>query len=499
MRRKMGVLLIILLFINNTLVFGAEGEAGFFGGISEGVNLPREIDQYMNNQGTTTLDYKEIVFISGEPVEFEGTITINKGNMGNNERGSYNESINIEAINPQTDEAMNKSIQLLTSYRVVEKEFGTHIIRNSAVTSWNETINVEGTAYTLNPSSTFSKTSVEDITPGISYYSTDLRYHAIYDADNNDRIVVDAYNNIYGYNQTWSKIETQSMNQSIAAYSGNEELWQMNVNVNPVIEAKKSIYATESSPNPISFRETYTQRLERNSSLTYNIATNHNHLTQQQMNNSATIETANDIEYLTLPPQELSFLTGHWAEEDIKQLYSLEILDNLPHQNMLYQSMTRGEYIKLLCKTMNLDISEHEDAEEGDLQVFDDVPPNNPLYPYIMTAYDHKLTKGIAVNTFGIHQPITREEAFVIYMRIIGLDNIATTDNPRTPFVDNDEIASWAIKEIEAGRVLGIIHGDSNGRVNAKSYISAVEAGSLINRFIDYLRSGLVDDFIGPR
>jgi hypothetical protein len=93
-----------------------------------------------------------------------------------------------------------------------------------------------------------------------------------------------------------------------------------------------------------------------------------------------------------------------------------------------------------------------------------------------------------------VDSPITREEAIVIFIRIIGLERLGDANNP-TPFVDDAQISSWAKKEIMAAYNLGIVQGNSEGKVEPKRQISVVEAGSIINRLINYLRYELVEQY----
>ena len=61
------VLLIVLLFGTIDTAYARIGDSGYEGGISSG-----------QAPGRTTFEYKEVVFITGEPMVFEGTVTITK-------------------------------------------------------------------------------------------------------------------------------------------------------------------------------------------------------------------------------------------------------------------------------------------------------------------------------------------------------------------------------------------------------------------------------------
>lgn len=495
--RKIQTLLLVLILLSSTatLSYGGEGELGFFGGISEGDYLPKNIEKHVEitKPKTPTYAYKEMIFLSGTPVEVSGTITvtIDDSKVLETESGKYSEKYIIDASNDDNSVVLSRSLQLETAYRVIDGQFKKQVVKDSSVTSWDETITTDSGSFSLDSDSAiFSKATVEDITPGVTYYNTTLSYSGTFvDADGNSLIMVVA-GDIYGYKQPYSKVETQYLNMGIQS----EDLGiSMDIKLNPRLEAKKTIYYDESAPYPISFGGTYNQRMEREATLEYEILSYHPELTPSQLNSSILLTTANEIEKLPIP-EGLDFIEGRWSEDDIKKLYSMEILTTTPHLGMHFEAMSRGDFVKALCLAMDIDTSKYVDAGEDSLQIFGDIPYDHQFYPYIMGAYDAKLVKGTGEN-FDVNLPITREEAFVIYIRVIGLERLGVTGSPTTPFVDDAEIASWAKKEIVAGYRLGIIKGDKNGNVLPKSWISKEEAAAIINRLVDYLREEIGKDY----
>ncbi|MCT4545190.1 MAG: S-layer homology domain-containing protein [Vallitalea sp.] len=489
------ILFLVFAFSVSGISVNADiGDMGFFGGISEGTNLPKTIEKYVPVKPlrTRTMQYKEIVFISGEPVEFEGTIKITKNDdiINNEANGNYTEKYQINAENTERKATLDRNIQFTTSFYYVHSDFKKQIVRDSKVDSWNEQIVIDNTTYNLNEDfSTFSLTGVEDLTPGVSYYNNSISYNAVFIASDDKKIEVKTEGSIYGYDQPWSKVEAGKLNMDIV---GNED--EMQITLKPSLEAKKTMYYDKTSPFPISFEGTYNQRLERESSLKYNITTYHPQLTKSKLENSIMITTAKQIEKLPIPAG-LDFLQSHWAKESIEKLYSLEIMTEIPNKSMTVEAMNRGEFIKLICLAMNMDTTKYKDDKSKDDRkiIFGDVLPNNPLYPYIMTAYDAKLIKGVG-DVFNVSKPITREEAFSIYIRVIGLERIGKLGTV-TPFKDDEKISSWARKSILAGYKLGIIQGNGNGFLEPRKWLSKVQAGTIINKLIDYLREGISQDY----
>lgn len=497
MHRFLSALWALLLIMTTSMtVYAEEGEMGHMGGVSSGSNLPKTITRYVDIPVSTknTYVYKEVVFLSGAPLIFEGTIEVSKdtSKIKGTENGSYKESYDVEATNAETGGTLERSLSFTTDYVVYEGDFKHQIlttIRDSSV-DWSESITTDSGTYELDEDrSTYTMTGVTDMTPGIDYFDTSVSYVAYYTDADDGTVIVESNGSNYGYDQAWSKIETQKRDIEVEFASDGVE--DMVATTEAVIEAKKTIYYNPSEPYPISFEGTYNQRLERSGTLTYNILTYHSGMASKDRFGSTSIRSANQIEKLPIPGN-LDFLSGHWAESDFKKLYSMEIFTEVPHQGMQYEAINRGDFIKALCLAMNIDVSEYSD-EDGEV-IFGDVQTDHPLYPYIMAAYDKKLIKGTG-KKFEIDRPINRQEAFVVYIRIIGLERLGVTSAPQTPFVDDEEIASWAKKEIMAGYKLGIIKGDHLGNVNPSQWISKSEAAAIINRLVDYLREDIGTDY----
>lgn len=488
-------IIMILTAMWNFPVIASEGDMGFFGGISEGDYLPRTSEESVPfpDSGTPSYVYKEVLFITGEPIEVTGTIQVDIDDdvLSKSSKGLYTEKYTINATNTEENVTLNRVIVLDTIFEYKEGvQFSKQLVKNSQIASWSETIATDSTQYSIDrDTAVFSKSTVEHITPGVTYYSTLVSYSATFnDADGNPIFMV-VSGEIYGFKQPWSIVETQ---QLVMTLHSDELDLHMEVVLNPRIEATKSIYYDENEPFPISFGGTYNQRMEKEATLNYQITTYHPELSPSQLENNLLIKTANILEKLPIP-EDLDFIEGHWAEDDIKKLYSMEIFTEVPHDGMQYEAMSRGAFVKALCLAMNIDTSDYSEPTEKSPQVFGDVDYQHPMYKYIMGAYDAKLVEGTGED-FDVDVPITRQEAFVIYIRVIGLERLGVTKNPVTSFVDDAKIADWARREIAAGVKLGIIQGD-NGFVYPLKWINKVEAAAIINRLVDYLREDIGKDY----
>ena len=160
---KLGSLLCaLLLCLFADISLAAEGELGFFGGISEGDTLPKIMEEYVPVKKETkkTYKYKEMVFFGAKPIEMTGTITVtmNTDKVAASESGSYTEEYQINVKNEAAAASLDRRVRLSTSFRKQESPYSFQVIKDSKLLSWIETIKVGDKTLTLDPSeTTFSK------------------------------------------------------------------------------------------------------------------------------------------------------------------------------------------------------------------------------------------------------------------------------------------------------------------------------------------------------
>ncbi len=115
------LLLVLLLSMVNVNAYASIEELGVFGGVSAGKNLPKTIEKYVKKSKSKakSYPYKEVVFISGSPVELEGEITIKRdtSKVLKTESGNYKESIEVKLENKDGDKIKRK-ISYSVDYQV---------------------------------------------------------------------------------------------------------------------------------------------------------------------------------------------------------------------------------------------------------------------------------------------------------------------------------------------------------------------------------------------
>jgi len=535
-------LVFILITLMSTAVYAMPGDIGFFGGITEGRRLPKTTEMLLQSTritGKTQFIYKEEIFLGGIPVEFEGYLTVTpsganalssaSGLSANTlplmpygtftaspNAGQYNVTYTVTA-----SDVSNPRITLSRNivFTVFWRQEGRQIIKDYTVSSWTETLtpgpagDLDGNTYTLKVDprqSYFNVSIIEDRTAAVTYYRGDISQKAVYITSDTEQTISEVYGSFYGYDCAWSSTETHRLDGTIykkrAKGSSYEDVWQMQYQVRPSVSVAKSLQYTENEPTLISFEGNYKEVLSNESGLVYDIFitpleyynANTNDaeaggaagspITKLPLTGGATIDSINEFEQLIEP--DVSYLKGHYAERDIKRLFALQVLEGPPKYYIPNQAITRGQYTTAVIKALKVPLQGPSNA-----MLFPDVLPDNQYYSYVMTAYQSGIAIGRSNGRFYADSPLDRQEAIVILLRSLGLENLGLDPTPVTLFADDAQIASWAKREIYAAERIGLISQDEDGKIKPKAQVTKAEAAALINNLINYMRSELQRDY----
>jgi hypothetical protein len=485
----------ITAVISAVPVFADLGDFSFFGGISEGRPLPKTTELLVKNKKNEKLEsvYKEMIFLSGKPQVFEGIIEVDNGYKETTDKtGKYDVKYSFESsAATNTDVA---DIDREINYEVTFRTEGTQTIRDFTLDDWKETITLGDVAYTIDEDRSKSSISViEDKMPGVTYYKGNLSHRAVYTSAEGDVTTLDMNGSFYGYNCAYSSTETHRIDCTVTT-----DDWQMQYQLRPSVSRGKTLEYTQNEPTAISFAGNYREILANTSGLSYNIYVVPSSMSfTDDLSGSISIENFNDFEQLLAP--DVSFLKGHFAEDDIRRMFSMEILTGDPKFYQPNQAITRGEFTQMLVRAIKLPIEETKKTTSKRKTVvnavFPDVLSDRADYPYIMAAYNAGLAIGRDNGLYYTDSPIERQEAITILMRTLGLESLGLDPTPVTPFTDDANVADWAKQELYAANRLGIISADSDGKIRPKDYITKAEAAALVNRLNNYMRTDLKTDY----
>lgn len=492
------ILTFIFCAVSKNAVFAEIGDSGFFGGITEGKRLPKTTETLLLNAANSkknaanSLLYKEVIFMSGKPVEFEGTLSRKSSGAVTDKAdiGTYTITYDIKpSTTIKQDVAINRTIVFNVNYRKVENQ----IIKDYEVKSWNETIKTEDNNYKIDPKQSFFGVSfIEDHTAGVVYYKGNISKRAVYIDDAELAIEVESSGDIYGYNTAWSSTETHRIDSSL--YSDE---WQMQYQERPSVSVNKILQYGENEPNAISFSGNYREVMQNKSGLEYDIFSKPKQLLNIEDAGKANIKAFNTFEQLIA--KDTNFLKGNFAEYDIKKLFSMQILTGDPKFYKPNEAITRGQFVTALVRAIKIPIEIPVETKAKNKTVtkfvFPDVLPEREDYPYIMAAYKKGIAVGRDNGNFYVNANMQRQEAIVMIIRSLGLENLGLDSTPITAFVDNNKISDWAKREMYIANQIGIISADDNGNIRPEDFVSKAEAASFINRLIEYMRSDMQVDY----
>ena len=149
-----------------------------------------------------------------------------------------------------------------------------------------------------------------------------------------------------------------------------------------------------------------------------------------------------------------SDITNHpWARNVLNGMYAKGVMNNLRYDEFGADDLTtRGEFVTLLVKGLNLPL------KYDDNNTFNDIQPGTSTttwsYEYIETAARAGIVTGKSVGFFGSEIPITREEAAVMIARALEL-KLAANDSKleaslAKTFQDASRINGYARPAVDA-------------------------------------------------
>ena len=472
------------------------GKTGFFGGITEGRELPNTTDILMQDNGrrtqTTTenFTYRRVVFINGISTEIEGLLRITtRGGVTDAPFGTYRVTHHISSPNGNAaGDRITSNLDLDVHWR----RDGNQIVRNFSVRSWSEVIRVNGQNYTLRPNqSHFSVSSLEDVRPGATYFRGTVNVQAVY-FNANRPITIISEGHIYGFNTVWSNAESNIMTTTIM-----RDDWQMQVETRSSVSVNKTLQFTPTQPTYISFAGNYVEIMQNRSFLTYDVIVYPQHFSGMPTRGTAYIRAFNRHEHLV--SRDTSVWRGHFAEANINQLFAMDILRGDPRFFVPGDAITRSEFVQMLVRSIKLPlvpVPTQTGTARNPVQiniVFPDVMHDRPDFPYVMAAYNARLALGRGNGHFEPDSRLTREEVITLMVRALGLTNLGS--GVITPFSDNYYISPWAMESVDAAVRLGLVAPDSYGYIHPQQIVTKAEAAAWIVRFIEYMRHDLQADY----
>ncbi|MCL2235531.1 MAG: S-layer homology domain-containing protein [Defluviitaleaceae bacterium] len=519
MKRKIAVTLLlafIMAFSATIPAFattGRQGQIGFFGGITEGIPLPMTTEAMILDANTgrtqnvshTDLVYTEILWLDGTPVEFTGLMDVTVRN-GGGRSANANFGTRIVTFNIRPNENIGDPDVLLVreiTFNVNWRRVGDQIIETYSAANWVEEVYIYGMFFELDRERSHYEISIiRDITPGVTYYSGIISARSVFwqdDAEEAWEVVThEVVGQIYGFETAWSAVETQRITGIVDIAGG----MQIQYEIVPSVAVSKELQYRANEPTLISFAGNYREVTTSQSGLNFVINVMPTFMANQVTpQGRATLDSFNRFEQLIAP--NLNSIRGHWAYQDIRRLFAMEIITGNPEHFIPNQAVTRAEFMTMLARAVKLPIDQAHrtpPVQRGNrpLQVqliFPDLWPNRPDYAYLRAINEAGIAVGRGDGHFHPDEVIMRQEAYVLALRTLGLGRLSLDMPPVSIFADNGQIADWAMSDIQAATRIGLIAPDEDGNLNPQEYMTKAQAAALINRLIEYMRHELIRDY----
>lgn len=490
-----GIILCCALLTGPAGVSAYTGSMGYEGGISAA-------DPYEAN----TYKYREVCFLTGKPIIFEGTMTVKK----NVRQGRINTTYTYELENAEQDATLTRVIVMDTQTET--KENGQTVESSTITRTPTEIVRVGDATYRLSEYR-FSRSGIVDPKPAVLYNAGEYQLTKTYDVlDTGGTITVEMTGNQYGFDQYWSCAKSGTVNMVFSAKPAADEgaiSWGGFARVVVSSAAKKGFRYIQNEPWQISFEGGYVEQNWEESILEYDAT-----MPEFDKNGKATDVLTTFSERFGLDTQpvntrlmvpDLKHLKGHWAEEPVKILFSLEVIPGTGEKFNPADYVTRSQYTAMVVRAIK-DIPQDPDlitrtrtstraSSAAEVSPFTDLDPGDPFYEEIKTAHTRNIIQGTGMERFSPDRNITMAEAVTILIRALGLEGLAAYPNAVTPFIDNDNIPEYARNATAVAYRIGLVEGDNRGYFYPEGNLTWERASALIYRLVQYMGEDLVKDY----
>ncbi len=501
LKRLIGCITAVILL---TTSYAYADMAGFEGGVQGDPTLKSD-----------TYNYEEFCFLTGKPVLLTGTISVPETPVG---KETYTISYKYDLVNVEEDIEVTRKITVEVTDKVNTTFKQTQ--RKSNITAFSESVTAGSDKYTLN-SYIYTKSALVDNTPAVDYSSGTFYGKRTYyingtPTNNEGKIVIETNGDpVIGYSHYWGdslttvvehSITSQVANPDYVADSGSDKFleWNGTVSLRLSRSDKRSFSKLVNSPQTFSFRNGYVKNRTLENILQYEydlpklddegVPTGKRNRATQNLRRDALM----DNESLLSP--KYRDIGGHWAEESIFLLASLDIFSNDSSYFSPDTPITRFDFARAIANSLS-EVNELTAAERiklkrdpNALKLFEDITVNDPEYAYVKFVKD----RGIMIGENGYFLPdrtLRRSEAIQIMVNALGITHLAPSPPYRIGYRDESEIPDWSKDAIYMAKDISLVTGYEDGTIRPGEMVTRAEAATLINKFIQHIREDINYDY----
>ena len=504
MKTKITALILILTLFLPTIAFAVE-IPGYEGGIKNENN------------------YKEIIFITGEPIEMEGTLTIkdNSGSGRGNSRNTKKTEDNIQQKsytytyrlkNIKSGASLDRTIKLT---EIINKQ-GKQGTSQMVLDSYTETLKINGKTYKVDKNDyQWNQSQILYETGLVDYYSGEWSARKTYKLNKGAEIItVYTMGELVGYESPWSDTQTQSLNYIIEYQDKLEDhSREGTATVETSYNRTKDFNYQENAPKQIPFHGGFQLSEKQDNVLKYRYDLAKEDGKGRNVGQKSTSIDTNP-KNLRLPIPEIRDIRGLDSEWDILLIASMNGFPYTAKNLGPQTAVSRGDFARALANTMEIEIPEIEDSstkstrsnrnsrssrnakgkeQEQEKLRYIDVPKNHRNYKYIEGVSAQYIMEGVGKGRFEPDRELTKAEATTILIRLLGFQNRAPIGKYSTGFKDDSSIPNWAKDHVYMAKELKII--PSTEYFNPNKAITKEETAVLLVSFIEYLQNDLRYDY----
>lgn len=504
MIRKIIITLIIMfMMITSTLAEVVSFEGGLVG------------DPTMNDN---EFNYQEVLFISGEPIVVTGTVQMPEIPTDKDE---FSITYKFELINSNE----NTEIDRTATYQVTKnkKEEYDQTTYKYELTDLKETIEVDGTEYVLN-SMIYNRSMIYDNTAAVDYFSGNMYLKRTYYTNGtpesyDNKVVVEITSNhdegaMIGYNHLWGNAETYISKMTINGEVPNPDYdssdstsepkleWYGQIDLRASNQKFSGFQYQSTAPQSISFVGSYVRvdEIENVFQYTYDLPVFENNVPTSKRNkgeDSLRNDKIVDGDSMVVP--HYKDIGGHWSEDNVFFLASLEVINNKSEFYGPDQPLTRIEFAEMISNSIAT-IEERSKTDiirslrPGATQMFNDIPNDYEFYNYVAFVYNNDIMNGYG-NYFNPEDKITRAEVITIMINALGLENRAPQLPFRTRYDDDEGIPNWAKRFIYMADEINLVNGFPDNTIRPNSHVTRAEGAAMIKGLIDHMKDNIRIDY----
>ncbi len=455
-------------------------------------------------------EYEEMFFLTGEPIKLKGTLKISGGK--DEKALKYTKTYKYDLYNTKKNIHLNRGVSFDVINAVNESMHQT--TTKIDIGKITEKIDVADKTYNL-ATYLYDGSTLTDNTAAVDYFNGSLyakkKYYINGDQLKNEGVLTVEFtgDNIIGYRHLWGDSETKILSYELRFVGDTERKnsdvdWSGQVILKTNQQTRTRLEYSSTDPQTISFRGNYVKRTRDENVLQYSydlpkikdgkLDKNNRNIGEGNLRKDVITDAQ------SLITAKMRDISGHWAEDSIKKITSLEILSAKENFFDPDLPISRFDFAKAITKSI-ADVKPYSrtelikrDRKKDSTPIFYDINEKDPNIAYIEFVYNNRLMVGKDYYFMG-EKTLSRAEAVSIMISALGMNHLAPTPPYRTIYTDDDNIPMWCKDSVYVATEIGLIKPFEDGAFHPMETITRAEAANMLNDFINHIKDNITYDY----